>query len=160
MFVFVSSLIVNVALYISLIIVKRGTKQVWSEQFGNAVILSSSGIISFSIATNAAFLFKAELISTWMILIIVGVAIGIGSGTLVRELSLFTGGYYGMIGGLMGAMLSAVVLNPSLCSLPTDSVHSVEQNSLIFGTFSTFLSVVTCGLFFFLFKRTQKESAK
>lgn len=152
MFVFGSSLFINIVLLIGVSVVKRRMKNDFGESFETAVILSGSGILSFSMATNAAFLLKAELMTTWMILLIGGIVIGIGLGALFRETSLFVGGYHGMIGGLMGTMLSAIILNPSLCSLPTESVHRIEQNSQLYSVFSTILSVVTYCLLYVLCK--------
>jgi hypothetical protein len=79
---------------------------------------------------------------TFLTVIVCG-CIGTLFGSLVKFQSLLAGFFQGVIGSLMGNMLSAVIKDPTLCSLPATYLNSVEQNMFAFSLFGLLLVFIT-----------------
>ncbi|KIL51995.1 hypothetical protein KP78_03660 [Jeotgalibacillus soli] len=77
-----------------------------------------------------------------------GTAIGVMFGFMVNIQSFIAGIFNGGMGGIMGTMIGAVALDPTICSLPATTL-SLESTILFFSLFSTVLLVITAALLYF-----------
>lgn len=138
LFILLMNSLCGVFLYFTL----KKKRRVVHERVAFLIILCSSSVMSLTISMNVQLLLHTHKFSM-LIATVLGLAIGIGFGSIYTRQSIGTGYNHGFIGGLMGAMLSAVVLNPSLCGLPAAYGNSIEKNAFIFSLFSLFLSALT-----------------
>ncbi len=152
MVLIVSSLLVSVGLGVFIFATMWKKRKVFNERFGTVIPLCSSGVLSFTVALNIHFLFQVEFALILFMATGFGAGIGFLFGSLYKYQSMLVGFYHGAFGGMMGTMLSAVVLNPSICSLPNDYLQSTEQNIHIFGGFGLFLSLITFSLLHYSLK--------
>jgi hypothetical protein len=95
-------------------------RYLYSERFGFTVTYLASTSSSFVIALNLFLLFPKhfEVVSTFTLFL--GIGIGALFGSMVNMQSFIAGVFNGGVGGIMGFMLGAVALDPSLCGLPAD----------------------------------------
>jgi hypothetical protein len=95
-------------------------RYLFSERFGFTVTYLASTACSFVFALNLFLLFPkyVEVVST--LTLFIGIVIGALFGSMVNMQSLIAGIYNGGVGAIMGSMLGAVALDPSLCGLPAD----------------------------------------
>lgn len=112
------------------------------ERTALLIILYTSGVMSLTITMNVQLLLHLYNYSMF-ITTLIGLGIGVGFGSIFTRESIIMGYNHGFIGGLMGAMLSAVILNPSLCGLPASYGNSIEKNAFIFSLFSLFLTALS-----------------
>jgi len=105
-------------------------RYLFSERFGFTVTYLASTSCSFVLALNLFLLFPQhfEVVSTFTLFL--GIAFGALFGSMVNMQSLIAGIFNGGVGGIMGSMLGAVALDPSLCGLPADIW--AEQDMILF----------------------------
>jgi hypothetical protein len=105
-------------------------RYLFSERFGFTVTYLASTSCSFAVALNLFLLFPKhfEVVST--LTLILGIVIGALFGSMVNMQSFIAGIFNGGVGGIMGSMLGAVALDPSLCGLPADLWS--EQDMILF----------------------------
>lgn len=83
--------------------------------------------------------------------LIIGVAVGVTIGSLLNSQTLIAGIYSGGTGAVMGTMIGAVSLDPSICSLPTQ-IYNQQELVLFFGLFGLFLHLLTTLLLLYAMK--------
>ena len=142
-------LLVNSFLVFLFYKIMKRKRKIFSERFGAVIAMSGTGILSLNIGLVVQFLIKDDLSLLSVTSIIVGGLIGLLFGSLFKFQSVLNGFSHGIIGGIMGTMLGAVILNPSLCNLPSSYLNSVEQNIAIISLFGTVLSIKTIGLLWY-----------
>ncbi|SEM11942.1 hypothetical protein SAMN05192533_10182 [Mesobacillus persicus] len=105
-------------------------RYLFSERFGFTVTFLASTSCSFVLALNLFLLFPThlEVVSTFTLFL--GIVIGALFGSMVNMQSFIAGVFNGGVGGIMGSMLGAVALDPSLCGLPADLW--AEQDMMLF----------------------------
>lgn len=83
--------------------------------------------------------------------LLIGVAIGLTIGSLLNSQTLIAGIYSGGTGAVMGTMIGAVSLDPTICSLPVQ-VYNQQELVLFFCLFGLFLHLLTTLLLLFSLK--------
>lgn len=130
-------------------IVLYNRRLLFSDRYGMIVSMVCSGMVSISISLNTLFLIPFTISFITFLNLVIGAGIGILFGSLVSSPSMLSGFSHGVMGALMGTMLGAVIQNPSLCSLPTAYLSSVQQNMMIVSIFLTILVCVTMLLIYY-----------
>jgi hypothetical protein len=148
----IGMLMVNALGGLAMYIIMYKKRKVFSDHFGMIMATCSSGILSFNIAMLIYFLFPLHLSYISFVTTMIGGLIGILFGSLVKFQSLLSGFFQGVVGGMMGTMLSAVIQNPSLCSLPSSYINNIEQNMIAFSLFATVVMFITMGLLYYSLK--------
>ncbi|MFD1735425.1 hypothetical protein ACFSCX_02510 [Bacillus salitolerans] len=147
--VLIVMLVINCLIGLTIFIIMSRKRKLFSDRFGMIMAMSCSGILSLVIAMILHFLLPVPLSFIIFFSALVGGAIGIFFGALVTFQSLLSGFTHGVIGSIMGTMLSAVVQNPSLCSLPPSYFMSLEQSMVTFSLFGTCLVVITISIVYY-----------
>ena len=111
-----------------------------------AMLVRCSSIFSLNIGMIIQFLFPDQTTLISILGAIIGGSMGVLLGFLLKFRLTSIGFFHGIVGGIMGTMLGAVILNPAICSLPTDNLHIIAQNTVVFSLFGTTLIVITAGL--------------
>ncbi len=107
-----------------------------------AMTICITSVIGFIFATNLQ-LFMVEVKYSLVIVVVASSLIGVSFGFIHSRSGGIIGYYHGFTAGLMGAMLSLVIYNPSICHLPVSYADSVEQHAALFSLFSCILSFAT-----------------
>ncbi len=124
------------------------SRLLFSDRFGFIVALTGSAILGLVTALNLFLLFPAFFVVMSVLNMLIGMAIGVVFGAMVNSQSLIAGFFNGGVGGMMGTMIGAVALDPSICGLPPSSI--TEQSTFIFlGLLSFFLVTITFTLLCF-----------
>jgi hypothetical protein len=124
------------------------SRLLFSDRFGFIVALTGSGIVGLVTALNLFLLFPSNFTVMSVLNLFIGIAIGIAFGAMLNTQSLIAGFFNGGVGGMMGTMIGAVALDPSICGLPPSSI--TEQSTLIFfGLLSFILVTITFTLLCF-----------
>lgn len=118
------------------------------DRFATVMTATSSSAISLTVSMVIYFLFPAEIAVVSSVTTANGACIGIAFGSLVKFQSLLSGCFHGMTGGIMGAILGAVVLDPSICALPLTTAR-LDQMMLLFSIFGTGIVLVTSFLVYY-----------
>ncbi|MGG3797905.1 hypothetical protein [Metabacillus fastidiosus] len=140
--------IVGILLY--LLVMKK--KKIFADRYGMVVAMCGSGVLSLHLAMLTVFLIPDYFIIQVLFTLGIGAFIGKKFGSLMKYQSLLSGLFHGIIGGIMGMMLGIVILNPSLCGLPSASLDSLQDNVLIFTNFGTVLVIMTGSLLYYSLK--------
>lgn len=139
----------NSLIGLSIYLVMYKKRKVFSDHYGMIMAMCSSGILSLTIAMVTFFLFQATLSIVALLTTVIGGSIGILFGSLVKYQSLLAGFSQGVIGGIMGTVLGAVILDPSLCSLPSSYSAGINQTMIAFSLFGTALVMITISLLYY-----------
>lgn len=124
------------------------SRLLFSDRFGFIVALTGSAILGLVTALNLFLLFPAFFVVMSVLNMFIGMGIGVVFGAMVNTQSLIAGSFNGGVGGMMGTMIGAVALDPSICGLPPSSI--TEQSTLIFlGLLSFILVTITFTLLCF-----------
>ncbi|MED4452417.1 hypothetical protein [Metabacillus fastidiosus] len=145
----IGNFILNGITGILLYLLVRKKKKIFADRYGMVVSMCGSGVLSLHLAMLFVFLIPDYLIIQVLFALGIGVFIGKKFGSLVRYQSLLSGIFHGIIGGIMGLMLGIVILNPSLCGLPSASLNMLHENMLIFTLFGTLLVIMTGSLLYY-----------
>ncbi|RBW70812.1 hypothetical protein [Bacillus taeanensis] len=141
--------IINLLIFVIAYKVLYNKRKLFSDRYGMVMAMCTSGILSLNIGMSIEFLFFNSLsLNAWFAAVIGG-AIGICFGSLVKFQSLLSGFFHGVVGSMMGIMLGAIVKNPALCSLPASYLMSVNENIFIFSLFGTVLVIMTFCLVYY-----------
>lgn len=124
-------------------------RKLYSDRFGMIIAISCSGMISLDFSMLVQFLFFEQSLLVLVITVLIGGAIGIAFGSLVKFQSLIAGFSHGIVGSLMGNMLGIVIKDPSICSLPVPYFTMINQNMIILSIFGTVLVLITILLVFY-----------
>ncbi|WP_174732328.1 hypothetical protein [Mesobacillus harenae] len=142
MFTFLVFVLITNAAAAAWIYFSLGTKRyLFNERFAFSITLAASTYISLVTGLNLFLLFPNEFLFISTFNLFLGIGIGILFGSMVNMQSLIAGFYNGGIGGVMGSMIGAVALDPSLCGLPASLW--TEQSMVLF---MSLLSLVVQGL--------------
>jgi membrane-bound ClpP family serine protease len=139
----------NILMGLTIYKIMYGKRKLFSDRFGMVMAMSCSGILSLVLAMLLHFLFPIQLSFILLLSSIIGGSIGLLLGALVNFQSLLSGFTHGVVGSIMGTMLSAVIQDPSLCSLPPSYTMSLEQSIVTFSLFVTSLVVLTISLVYY-----------
>ncbi len=124
-------------------------RKLYNDRFGMVMTMSCSGILSLNISMIFQFLFVEHYFLTIVLTVLIGAAIGVAFGSLVKFQSLLAGFFHGVVGSLMGNMLGIVIKDPSICSLPMPYFQMIDQNMMIFSVFGSLLVLITIMLVYF-----------
>ncbi|RFU61748.1 hypothetical protein [Peribacillus glennii] len=124
------------------------SKYLFSDRFAFIAALTASTIVSLVTALNLFLLFPDYFSVISGLNMILGIGIGAVFGAMVNAQSFIAGLFNGGVGGIMGTMIGAVTMNPSICSLPVSSL-SGQTVILFFGLFSFILLSTTFSLLCF-----------
>jgi hypothetical protein len=134
-------LILNGLIGAFLYIMMHKKRKIFSDRYGMIMAMCASGMLSFALGMVIEFLNKNDFTVITILVLVISGTIGI-----------IFGFFQGTVGGIMGTMFGAVVKNPSLCNLPSESLYTVEQSMVIFSLFSTVLVIVTACLLLYSFR--------
>lgn len=124
-------------------------RKLYNDRFGMVMAMSCSGILSLNMSMIFQFLFVDHIFLGLVLTVLIGVAIGVAFGSLVKFQSLLAGFSYGVVGSLMGNMLGIVIKDPSICSLPAPYFQMIEKNMMIFSVFGSLLVLITILLVYY-----------
>lgn len=124
-------------------------RKLYNDRFGMVIAMSCSGILSLNLSMIFQFLFLDHALVGLVLTVLIGGAIGVAFGSLVKFQSILAGFSHGVIGSLMGNMLGIVVKDPSICSLPGAYFTMIGQNMMIFTVFGTLLVLITILLVYY-----------
>ncbi|PGT87728.1 MULTISPECIES: hypothetical protein [Bacillaceae] len=127
------------------------SRYLFSDRFGFIVSITGGNIVSLVITNNLFYLFSNHFIVISFMNLIIGVAVGVTIGSLLNSQTLIAGIYSGGTGAVMGTMIGAVSLDPSICSLPTQ-IYNQQELVLFFGLFGLFLHLLTTLLLLYAMK--------
>ncbi|WP_102027564.1 hypothetical protein [Salirhabdus sp. Marseille-P4669] len=116
------------------------------DRFATILAQTMSGTISFNLALIVFLMMGTSLVTISIITTMIGCVIGICFGMLVKFHSVLSGLTHGITGGLMGSMLGAVILDPSLCSLPAAYIDKIAHNTILFSSFGTLITFITTAM--------------
>lgn len=139
-------LLLNVLIGSSSYLTLRRRRQLFSDRFVMIVAMSSSMVLSLVVGMLCSFILPFSFSSISMLTAIAGGITGIFFGAMVKLHSVLAGFFWGTIGGLMGAMVGAVVMDPSLCGLPSVSSMNLFTNMITFSVFGTTLTFISFSL--------------
>ena len=118
------------------------SRLLFSDRFGFVVAFTGSATLGLVTALNLFLLFPANFVVMSVINMFIGITIGMAFGAMLNTQSFIAGFFQGGVGGIMGTMIGAVALDPSICGLPYSSLN--EQNILVFfGILSFVLVMIT-----------------
>lgn len=123
----------------------------FSDRFGFVMAFTSSAILGLVIALNLFLLFPFNFVFVSVLNMFIGIAIGMIFGEMLNTQSFIAGFFQGGVGGIMGTMIGAVALDPSICGLPY-SVVNEQQTILYLGILSFVLVSVTFKILCFSLK--------
>ncbi|UHA59777.1 hypothetical protein KDJ21_024065 [Metabacillus litoralis] len=127
------------------------SRYLFSDRFGFIVSITGGNIVSLVMTSNLFYLFSNHFTVISFVNLLIGVAIGVTIGSLLNSQTLIAGIYSGGTGAVMGTMIGAVSLDPSICSLPTQ-IYNQQELILFFGLFGLFLHLLTTLLLLFALK--------
>ncbi|MFZ3591153.1 hypothetical protein ACOI1C_18390 [Bacillus sp. DJP31] len=118
----------------------------FDDRFGKTYTFATTGVSGFVLGMMLIFLLQPFQDYVALGVIVLGGLIGILFGSLYKTQTVLSGFWNGSVGGLMGAMLGLVVLDPALCGLPGVAARDIIGNILMFSIFGTIVLVVTLWL--------------
>lgn len=118
----------------------------FNNRFSQTMIMAITMISSFTIALYLALLLTASPNFFYLLPPLIGLTIGWKFGDILQAPAVLNGIYNGALGGLMGTMFGAVLLNPALCNIPIDSQTMIATNMYIISIFVGCLHTLTCAL--------------
>ncbi|MFD2213362.1 hypothetical protein [Metabacillus endolithicus] len=127
------------------------SRYLFSDRFGFIVSITGGNIVSLVITNNLFYLFSNHFNVISFMNLLIGVAIGVTIGSLLNSQTLIAGIYSGGTGAVMGTMIGAVSLDPTICSLPAQ-IYNQQELVLFFGLFGLFLHLLTTLLLLFSLK--------
>jgi len=111
----------------------------FSDRFGFVMAFTSSAILGLVIALNLFLLFPFNFVVISVLNMFIGTAIGMIFGAMLNTQSFIAGFFQGGVGGIMGTMIGAVALDPSLCGLPYSAVN--EQQTILYLSILSFVLI-------------------
>lgn len=123
-------------------------RKLFDDRFAKNATMATSSISSFVVCMTLVFLLGFSF-TIALIILIIGCIVGTSFGSLYKFQSVLLGYWNGWLGGLMGIMLGAVVLDPTLCSLPGQGVRDILENIYVFSIAGT--SILMLSLWLVLF---------
>lgn len=127
------------------------SRYLFSDRFGFIVSITGGNIVSLVITNNLFYLFSNHFSIISFVNLLIGVVIGVTIGSLLNSQTLIAGIYSGGTGSVMGTMIGAVSLDPSICSLPSQ-IYNQQELILFFGLFGLCLHLLTTLLLLFALK--------
>ncbi|RFU64613.1 hypothetical protein [Bacillus sp. V59.32b] len=143
---------INILIPSILYLIMRKRRKLYTDRYGMIVTSAASLVFSLSIGTTLFFAFPASFNILIVISTVSGSLIGLTYGTLIKFHSMMIGSFNGMIGALAGTMLAAVVLDPSLCGLPSAFTTMLDRNMMLITLLVTLLSFITSILIRFSYR--------
>ncbi len=123
----------------------------FSDRFGFVMAFTSSAILGLVIALNLFLLFPFHFVVVSVLNMFIGIAIGMVFGAMLNTQSFIAGFFQGGVGGIMGTMIGAVALDPSLWGLPYSAVDE-QQTILYLSILSLILVSITFKILCFSLK--------
>jgi hypothetical protein len=112
-------------------------RYLFSDRFGYTLASTASTVTSLAFAVNVYLLTSGPMNAIGGLILLCSAGIGILFGSMVNAQTVIAGVFNGGIGGIMGIMLGAVALDPSLCGLP---MTFFTEQAMVF--FFTLLSLI------------------
>ncbi|PLT33393.1 hypothetical protein [Bacillus sp. V5-8f] len=124
------------------------SKYLFSDRFAFIVAVTASTIVSLVTSLNLFLLFPDYFFVISGVNLFIGTGVGAVFGAMVNAQSFIAGLFNGGVGGIMGTMMGAVAMDPSICSLPVAAV-SDQTMILFFGFLSIILLPLTLSILCF-----------
>jgi hypothetical protein len=142
-FFYTSCLIITVSLLLVTYIQLFRSRKLFDSRFSMTITFVSTIVYVTFLSMITSFIFKGNFSTLSIYTGLVAIIIGISFGALGNFQSIITGVSSGIIASLMGGMVGAVILNPSLCSIPNQANALIEKNMLIFSIFSVIILLLS-----------------
>ncbi|MGM8212694.1 hypothetical protein ACLIBH_07855 [Virgibacillus sp. W0430] len=142
-------LLLNLSIGYAVFISMYRQKSAMQDRFAMTMATVESSVLSLSISMIVFFILPGSIVFTSLITTIIGIGIGYAFGSLLKFQSLLAGVFQGMIGGIMGPMLAAVIEDPAICSLPATYTNQLSVNIAAFSLFSTLVVLITSFLVYY-----------
>jgi hypothetical protein len=143
---------INILIPSILFISIKQKRKLFSDRYGMIITSIVSLVFGLSIGTVLFFTFPQSYGVLAFVSAVAGSMIGLSFGALIKYHTLVISLFNGVIGSLMGTMLAAVILDPSLCSLPSGFTTLIDRNIILITLFLTFLSLITSFLVRFSYR--------
>lgn len=119
----------------------RRSRKLFSDRYAMVMSMSASMVLSLVLSLLVSFILPLSFSTLAIISTVVGGVIGILFGAMVKLHSVLSGFFGGTMGGLTGSMVGAVVLDPTLCGLPSINETVLVTNIITFSIFGSFISI-------------------
>jgi len=121
----------------------RRSRKIFSDRYAMVISMSASMVLSLVLSLLGSFLLPLSFSTLAIISMVVGGVIGILFGSMVKLHSVLSGFFGGTMGGITGSMVGAVVLDPTLCGLPSVNATDLVTNMITFSTFGSLISIIS-----------------
>jgi hypothetical protein len=149
--ILISTTFINLTFGVWLYYVLNKSRVLYNDRFGFTATFSASSTLGLVAALNLFLLFPDHFEILGMINLLLGICIGRLFGSMLNAQSLIAGIYNGGIGGIMGTMAGAVIMNPAICGLPT-TIFSEQQIIIFFALLSICIQGISALLLIFSFR--------
>ncbi|MDQ0218931.1 hypothetical protein ELQ35_10355 [Peribacillus cavernae] len=143
---------INILIPAVLFLTMKKKRKLFTDRYGMTISFSASLIFSLSLGTALFFTLPVSFSVLIFISAAAGSIIGLSYGILITFQSLIIGLFNGTIGSLMGTMLAAVIIDPSLCGLPSQFSTLLDRNIILITLFLTLLSLLSSLLLRFSYR--------
>jgi hypothetical protein len=113
-----------------------------SERLSFTVTLAAGQITSFVIAITLYLVFPMDFTVICTVNLWIGIVIGAQFGVVTRKQSVVAGFFNGGVAAVMGTMVGAVSVDPTLCGLPASTL-SLQNTGIAVGLFGLLLLCAT-----------------
>lgn len=111
----------------------------FDDRYTETMCMAITLISSFAMALYLELLLPSDRGVLYLLPVLVGLAIGLKFGAILKPPAVLNGIYNGALGGIMGKMLGAVLQNPALCKIPIESETMIATNMYSFVLFTACL---------------------
>ncbi|MBO0603427.1 hypothetical protein I2483_17310 [Sporosarcina sp. E16_3] len=113
-----------------------------SDSLSYTVTLAAGQITSFVIAMTLYLVFPIDFTVICTVNLWIGIVIGTQFSSVTRKQSLLAGFFNGGVAAVMGTMVGAVTIDPTLCGLP-ESTLTLQNTGIAVGIFGLLLLCAT-----------------
>ncbi|RSD25407.1 hypothetical protein [Mesobacillus subterraneus] len=149
--VLILTIMINLTIGISLYYFLKRRMIIFTDRFGFTSSYVSSSTSGLAISLGLVLLFQNHIEMIGVLNILIGIGFGWLYGSLLNSQSIIAGIYHGGISGMMGTMLGAIVLDPSICGLP-ESLLSGQNIIVVFALLSVCIQGLSALLLLFSFR--------
>ncbi|QGS69228.1 hypothetical protein CV093_15600 [Oceanobacillus sp. 143] len=142
------SLLLNVLIGCRSYLKLRRSRKLFSDRYAMVISMSSSMVLSLVLSLLCSFILPLSFSTLTILSTIVGGTIGIIFGVMVKLHSVLSGFFGGTMGGITGSMVGAVVLDPTLCGLPSINSSILFTNTITFSILEPSSALSHSGLLF------------
>lgn len=149
--ILISTTFINLTFGVWLYYVLNKSRVLYNDRFGFTATFSASSTLGLVAALNLFLIFPDHFEILSMINLLLGICIGWLFGSMLNAQTLIAGIYNGGIGGIMGTMAGAVIMNPAVCGLPA-TAFTEQQIIIFFALLSICIQGISALLLIFSFR--------